>query len=267
MVSVYFGSGDGVGVWGKIIGSMTGFAFGGPLGALFGAFAGHAYDSIRPTDATRSDYGLPPPDGLGGLGRAAKQQVFSMAVIVLGAKMAKVDGVVSRAEVNAFKEAFKIPPEESRSVGRIFDTAKRDASGFEPYAQQIAWLFRHEPRVREQLLAGLFHIARADGRITKAKMDYLRRVGELMGLDKADFERVRSAFVPGERADPYAALGIGSGASNEEIKQAYRRLIRETHPDALIARGMPQKVVDGANERMAGINAAYDQIQRERGLR
>lgn len=251
-------------IWGKIIGGMAGFAVGGPLGALLGAAAGHAYDSRKlgaeaEPDATMSAPRIGQQD--------ARQMAFSVAVIALGAKMAKVDGAVSRAEVNAFKEAFHIRPQDVKAVARIFDAAKRDAGGFAPYARQVATLFRHDPAVLEELLAGLFHIARADGEISPAELGYLRDVAGLFGLDTAAFARVRAAFTGSQVRDAYAVLGVARDAANEDIKKAYRRLIRENHPDALIAKGMPEEFVAVANQRMAAINAAYDQIERERGLK
>ena len=246
-----------VSIWGKVIGGVAGFALGGPLGALIGAVAGHAVDKIRSERGGDEDT---PAAG-------AKQVAFTVAVIVLGAKMAKADGVVTRAEVEAFKEVFRIPPGEMRNVGRIFDQAKRDAGGFEPYARQVAFMFRNEPAVLEDLLGGLFHIARADGEIHPAELDYLRRVAQIFGLDATAFERVRAAFMGADAADPYEILGIGRDADNEAIKKTYRRLIRENHPDTLIAQGMPQEFIDVANEKMAAINAAYDKIEKQRGLR
>jgi DnaJ like chaperone protein len=249
-------------IWGKVIGSVTGFALGGPLGAFIGGVAGHAVDKIREEQAlTQLE------DGQEGLAAGAKQVAFTVAVIVLGAKMAKVDGAVSRAEVEAFKEVFHVPPNELRNVGRIFDMAKQDARGFEPYARQVAWMFRDEPAVLEELLAGLFHIAKADGEVRPSELAYLREVAAIFGLGTQSFERVHAMFAGAAEADPFEILGVSKSASNDEIKSAYRRLIRENHPDTLVAKGMPQEFIDIANQRMAAINAAYDTIEKKRGIK
>ncbi len=251
-------------IWGKIIGSVAGFALGGPLGALVGGLAGHAVDKIR--GAQEGPEQLEGPEEMAGP-TGAKKVAFTVAVIVLGAKMAKVDGAVSRAEIKAFREVFHIPPEEVKNVGRIFDMAKKDAAGFEPYAKQVAWMFRQEPAVLEELLAGLFHIARADGDIHPAELDYLRKVGEIFGLGTRGFERVRATFMGPDKSDPYEVLGVRRKDSNEDIKKAYRKLIRENHPDTLVAQGMPEEFVKVANERMAAINAAYDEVEKQRGIK
>src|SRR5690349_12648994 len=154
-------------IWGKILGGAAGFALGGPLGALLGAVAGHAVDRF-------ADAPVPAASGTEAAGteeaeRAAMRQIaFTIGVIVLGAKMAKADGVVSRSEVAAFKQVFTVPPEQEANVGRIFDQARRDAHGFEPYARQIAKLFRRKSRVLEGLIDALFHIAKADGQVGEA---------------------------------------------------------------------------------------------------
>ena len=152
-------------------------------------------------------------------------------------------------------------------VGRLFNQAKREASGFEPYAAQIGRMFASDPAVLEELLGGLFHIAKADGKVDPAELDYLARVAGEFGFDARGFERIRASQLgPGE-ADPYQVLGLSPKASDGEIKKAYRALIRENHPDTLIAKGMPQEFIDLANQKMAAINAAHDRIESQRAGR
>jgi len=257
-------------MWGKIFGSFAGFAMGGPIGALFGAAAGHAYDKMQ--DGSHAQ--LPPfgaqPGGFAGpyiADEASRQMAFSVAVVVLGAKIAKVDGPVNRKEINAFKEVFRVPAGESKNVGRLFDTSKQDADGFEPYARQLGSLFRHEPSLLEDLLSSLFYIARSDGGIKPVELSFLRRTSELFGLQRNTFERIRGMFMQTERSDPYTVLGLSHAASDDEVKRTYRQLIRKHHPDVLSAKGVAKKFIETANQKMAAINAAYDQIGRERGMK
>jgi DnaJ like chaperone protein len=250
-------------IWGKIIGGVAGFALGGPLGALLGAIAGHAADrrleQAEPAAAELEDRSLDDRS-------ATRQIAFTIAVIVLGAKMAKADGVVSRAEVAAFKEVFHVPAHELKNVARVFDQAKQDPAGFEPYAKQIARLFRKDHPVLEELLDGLFHIAKADGGVHEAEIAFLKNVATIFGLDDNDFARIREGQLGPDKGDPYTILGTNRMASNEEIKMAWRKLVRDTHPDKLMAQGLPQEFVELANEKLATINAAYDKIAKERGI-
>ena len=242
-------------VWGKIIGAGAGFMMGGPLGALLGGFAGHAVDKWRGDE-----------DEAAG-GRDGTQQIaFTIGVIVLGAKMAKADGQVTRDEVDAFKQVFRVPPEEMKNVSRVFNLARQDAAGFETYARQIASLFEAASRPLEDLLHGLFHIAKADGVIHPNELEYVRQVAEIFGFDAAQFARIREYHLGKDEADPYTILDVTHDAADDEVKRAWRKLIVENHPDKAIAQGLPQEFVDLANDKLATINDAYDRIAKERGL-
>ncbi len=243
-------------VWGKILGGAAGFALGGPIGALIGALAGHAVDRMQASAA-----------GGPGAPEATKQIAFTIGVIVLGAKLAKADGTVTRDEVDAFKQVFHIPADEMKNVGRVFDQARKDSRGFEPYAHQLARMFADNPAVLEELLHGLFHIARADGRVSAEELAYLEQLAGIFGFDARCWDRIRAANVKAEQGDPFRILGVDRAASDREIRDAHRRLVVENHPDRLVAQGLPQEFVDMANEKLATINAAYDEIKKLRGIR
>ncbi len=243
-------------IWGKVIGGVAGFTLGGPLGALMGTVAGHAYDKMKAE-------GVSP----GAEDTATRRVAFTTAVIVLSAKMAKADGQVTRDEVDAFKELFHIPANEMKNVGKLFDEAKKDAKGFEPYVEQIEMMFAHEPAVLEELIGGLFHIARADGVVHPEELKFLRKTALIFGFTEAQFDRLKAIHMGAVESDPYQVLGLTRKASDAEIKKTYRKLIRENHPDTLIAQGMPQEFIDVANKKMAAINAAYDQVEKQRGLK
>ena len=238
-------------VWGKIIGGAAGFAMGGPFGALLGGLAGHAFDKMR-TEQTDDE--------------GTKQVAFTIGVIVLGAKMAKADGVVTKDEIEAFREVFHVPSNEVKNVVRVFDLARKDSRGFEPYARQLAGMFKSNPAVLEDLLDGLFHIAKADNVYHPAEDQFLQNVAVIFGFNESDFNRIRAGHVGPDQSDPYTILGVSREVSDDDLKTHYRRLIREHHPDTLIAQGVPQEFVDVANEKLAVINDAYDRVARERGL-
>ncbi|WP_186394142.1 DnaJ family molecular chaperone [Stappia sp. TSB10GB4] len=200
-----------------------------------------------------------------GEGRGDRAVAFTVAMIALSAKMAKADGVVTGDEEIAFLEVFDIPAGEERNVARLFNLAKQDVAGFETYAERLAALFPDDPEIRIDILDALFHIAKADGVVHEYEVAYLERIAEIFGLDERAFNQILARHVRGGD-DPYKVLGIDGAATDEELKRHYRRLVAETHPDRLIARGVPEEFVRIASDRLAALNVAYGKIAAERGL-
>ena len=232
-------------VWGKVSGAAAGLMVGGPVGALVGAVAGHFI-----------------------LDREADPGVtFTIAVIALAGKMARADGVVTEEEFNIFRQVFAIPPEQEANVRRVFNLARQDVAGFEHYAGQIARLFVGNPAMLEDILDGLFEIAKADGVLHPGESAFLEKVAEIFGFAPNEFRRIRASHFAPDLSDPYVILGVSYVADENEIKQTYRRLVRENHPDSLMARGVPAEFVKLATDKLAAINSAYEKIQQERALR
>ncbi|WP_436397582.1 TerB family tellurite resistance protein [Roseobacter sp. S98] len=186
---------------------------------------------------------------------------FAIAVIALGAKMAKADGHVTRDEVTAFREVFHIASRDEQGAARVFNLARQDVAGYEDYAERISVMFSAQPDTLRDLLEGLFHIAMADGFYHPNENAFLERVTEIFGLPEAEFNALRMRFVPDAPLDPYTVLGVEPGTPKDEIRRAWRRLVRENHPDAMIARGVPEEAVQLAQKRMADINLAWEEIE------
>jgi DnaJ like chaperone protein len=193
-----------------------------------------------------------------------RQTAFAIGMIALSAKMAKADGVVTRAEVDAFCRIFTIPAGEEKNVGRVYNLAKRDIAGFEAYAQDVGRLFADDLTMLEAILDGLFDIATADGAVHVLELAYLARVAELFGLDDRTFARVRARHVSEDGGDPYLMLEADPAWDYARLRQQYRRLVMENHPDRLIAHGVPQEFLRIANERLVAINGAWEKIERMR---
>lgn len=194
-----------------------------------------------------------------------RKVAFSVAMIALSAKMAKADGVVTQDEVRAFQQIFAVPPQEARNVARLYDLAQADIAGFEAYAAQMARLCgsgQPNCRMLEDILDGLFHIAKADGVLHEREGRFLHRISEIFGIDDTHYQSILARHVDLGDADPYAVLGIERGASFEAVKKQYRKLVAENHPDRLVARGVPQEFVALATTRLAAINAAYELLER-----
>ncbi|SHI99400.1 DnaJ like chaperone protein [Palleronia salina] len=185
---------------------------------------------------------------------------FTIAVIGLGAKMAKADGTVTRNEVAAFREVFHIAPEDEASAARVFNLARQDVAGFEDYARSIRAMFAAGDRVLCDLMEGLFHIAMADGTFHPDEDRFLGRVRDIFELDDRQYRALRARFVPDAEPDPYEVLGLDPGASAAEAKKRWRQLVRDSHPDRMVARGVPPEAVRLAERRLVAINRAYEEI-------
>ena len=186
---------------------------------------------------------------------------FAIAVIALGAKIAKADGLVTRGEVAAFREVFVIPEGEEANAARVYDLARRDTAGYEDYAARVAAMFGGRTEPLADLLEGLFHVAVADGDYHPEENVFLARVAAIFGLPDATFLRIRAEFVPGAERDPFDVLGLPQGATLAEARAAWRALVREGHPDRMIARGLPEEAVRLAEKRLIAVNAAWESIQ------
>jgi DnaJ like chaperone protein len=262
-----------MGYWGKLIGGMAGFAMGGPFGAMIGAALGHAADSGA------TEFGrVPLSDGPASFFNPARfaaliggrDQLFAIGTVVLAAKLAKCDGPVQRAEIDAFKRSFRVPPEAVRDIGRLFDQARDSAQGFDAYADQMGEAFADNRGMLEDVLGALFAIARSDGPVNAAEQTFLLRVARGFQLGDAAWDRARGATPrspsTANEPDPYAVLGVARNSSDEVVRATWKRLMRENHPDSLASRGVPPAFIASATDKVARINAAWDRIKRERGL-
>jgi len=189
---------------------------------------------------------------------------FAIAVIALGAKMAKADGLVTRDEVTAFREVFHIPRAEEANAARVFDLARKDIAGFDDYARRIKGMYGAEQAPLSDLMEGLFHIATADGDYHPAENVFLRQVADIFGFDERGFMRMRAQFVPDAERDPYEVLGVAHDAPLDQVRAAWRALVRETHPDRMLARGVPEEAVKLAEKRLIAVNRAWEAITERR---
>ncbi|MEO6395793.1 MAG: DnaJ family molecular chaperone [Devosia sp.] len=190
-----------------------------------------------------------------------KDAAFTLALIALSAKMAVSDGVVTPSEWRAFQRTVEIPAGIEQQVDRLFRLAQQDVAGYEAYARKIGRFFSAEPETLEHVLDGLFFIASADGMVHEAELDYLKHVSDIFGFDDARFEQLAAQHVfLDAKIDPYTVLGLASGADPGEVKRVYRLLVAEHHPDRLIAKGVPEELIDVATARMQAINQAYNKI-------
>ena len=191
---------------------------------------------------------------------------FTAAVIGLGAKMAAADGRVSDREIMVFSRVFRAAPEDADNVRRVFNIARQTVRGYEAYARRIGKKYSARPCLLEGVLDGLFMIAGADGAVTDDEMEYLRTVSENFGFDEMTFRRIRASHLGPEQDDPYHILGVSHDAAFDDIRQAYRRLMADNHPDRIVGNGAPREFELAAHDKAAAITGAYARIRAERGM-
>jgi len=242
-------------IWGKIIGGTAGFAMGGPIGAILGVMAGNLYDKSKKNKFNFNQ-----------ISNQQKQNIFALSIIILSAKIAKSDGVVTKDEIQAFREKFKIPKEELSQVSKIFNEAKKNTYGFKKIADQVGNLFSDNKLLLEELLNNLFYIAEADGTVSVNEIDFLKSVAKSFNLSESDFQRIFHSRLKIKESDPFKVLGVDREDSNEIIRKKWIKLSKEHHPDFLIAKGMPQEFIDQSNKELSSINQAYDKIKKIREI-
>ncbi len=220
-------------IWTRIAEAIAALAAGESLTAIF--------DKLR----------SPPEQSVG----------FTIAVIALGAKMAKADGLVTRDEVAAFRQVFLIPSEDEKNAARVFNLARQDVAGFEDYARRVAGMFDQADGPLYDLMEGLFYIAVADGNYHDQEDTFLSRVATIFGLSDREFKGLRARFVTDAEPDPWDVLGVEPGTKLADIRVVWRQKVRESHPDQMMARGVPEEAIRMAEKRLIAINRAWDAIQ------
>ena len=187
---------------------------------------------------------------------------FTIAVIALSAKMAKADGNVTQNEIIAFKQIFQIPIHEEKNASHVFKLAQKDVAGYEFYAKQIAKMLKDNDKLLENLIEGLLHISMADGFYHYNENKYIDKVADIFGISINVLKTLKARYIPSNQNDPYLVLGVNHNSSYQEIKKHWKKLVHESHPDNIIARGLPQESINLANSRLISINAAWEEIKK-----
>ena len=235
-------------IWGSLIGGMIGLSLGGPFGMLLGSLLGGKISRAR-SGVRMGSFAQP-------------QQVFALSLIVLSAKLSKADGQVSREELIAVKDKLKIPENELDQVGKIFNKAKEESQGYEPYAQQIAQIYRGNLNVLEEVINMLFYIAEADGNVSASELEMIESISGIFGLSNVQFKSIKESRKLSEKSNPYIILESNPNDDIQSIRKKYIKLSKEHHPDLLMSKGVPKEVIEESKRKMRAINSAWDQIQK-----
>ena len=234
-------------IWGSLIGGFVGFSFAGPIGALIGSMIGGRISSARRSGFQQSF--------------ARSQQMFAISLIILTAKLSKADGHVSKEELVAVKQKLKIPEHEIDQVGKIFNKAKEDSLGYEPYAQQIAQIYQRQPAVLDEVVNILFYVAEADGEVSEPELIMIQNIANIFGLNDSQFNGIKESRKSSDKLNPYVVLGCDSNDDFASIRKKYLKLSKEHHPDVLVSKGVPKEVIEESKKKMRAINSAFDTIE------
>ena len=235
-------------IWGNLVGGFIGFSFAGPIGALIGSIIGGKISSARRAGFQQSF--------------AQSQQIFAISLVILTAKLAKADGHVSKEELVAIKQKLKVPDNEIDQVGKIFNKAKEDSLGYEPYAKQIAQIYQNKPAVLDEVINILFYIAEADGKVSNSELAMIKNIAQIFNLTDIQFEGIKESRKGSDKLNPYIVLGCTSNDDFATIRKKYLQLSKEHHPDALISKGVPKEVIEESKKKMRAINSAFGKIEK-----
>ena len=235
-------------IWGSLLGGVIGFSFGGPFGALLGSFLGGKISRLNSSKIIGNQQN--------------SQEVFALSLIILSAKLSKADGHVSKEELIAVKDKLQIPDSEIGQVAKIFNKAKDESTGYEPYAKQIAEIFRGNLNVLEEVINILFYIAEADGHVSSDEETMIANIAYIFGLSQKQYQSIKESRKTSDKLNPYIVLESQPTDDLKTIRKNYIRLSKEHHPDLLISKGVPVEVINESKNKMRSINAAWDQVQK-----
>lgn len=247
---------------GKAIGGTIGFAMGGPLGAVAGAVFGHMFDGA---DERTSLIGYRSGSATG----EQAQMAFFIASFSMLAKLAKADGQVSEAELLSVRQFMardlNLNARSQQAAEQIFQAALKSPQGFDAFAEQFYQHFARQPQLLELMIDILVRVSIADGTLHESEEQLIVSAVRIFRLSDADYQKIKSRYIK-DTERFYATLGCSSSDSDETIKKQYRRLVRDYHPDAIAAKGLPEEFVKFSNDKFREIQEAYEAISKERRL-
>ncbi|MBS1269672.1 MAG: Co-chaperone protein DjlA [Gammaproteobacteria bacterium] len=252
--------------WGKIAGGAFGFMLGGPLGAALGAVLGHQVDK-----------------GFSGTARLSfkdqerVQVAFFTATFSVMGRIAKADGRVSESEIALAKQVMAqmhLNEEQRRAAIGLFNRGKSESFSLDEVLDQLRNVSHRNRNLLRVFLEIQIQAALADGVVDDAEYRMLLNIAERLGFDQAQIRRLLDMLQAGRAGqsggegpsleEAYRTLGVSQDAGFDEVKKAYRRLMNQHHPDKLVAKGLPEEMIEVATEKTQTIRAAYEQIKEAR---
>ncbi|HCY98121.1 TerB family tellurite resistance protein [uncultured Polaribacter sp.] len=247
----------------KWLGAGLGFTFGGPIGAALGFAIGSFVGGFSQDDLTKEQRAYQQRVGRDGNTTNTQSGDFEMSLLVLASIVIKSDGKVDQKELDFVRIQFTsmYGKERANNAFKLFKgIVKKEIS-----ARQVCLQIRsHMPHAsRLQLLHFLFGIAKADGFVVESEIEEIRKIAGYLYINERDYSSIKAMFYDASE-NAYQILEITKEASNEEVKKAYRKMVKKYHPDKL--QGLGEEHLKGANEKFQSIQSANDRIKKERGL-
>lgn len=262
---------------GKLIGAILGYLIGRIPGALIGAFIGHLFDVEREQRRGTAD-------------AASVQQEFFRATFQIMGHIAKADGRVSEQEIQAARAVmaqFRLSEADVHRAIDLFTQGKTAGFPFDATLGALTRVLGNRVDLRLMFVQIQLQTALLGGGLNPANRALLMRVCRAMGVSDYQFAQMESMLHMQSRGydsfrgragggngngasaldEAYRVLGVTGGASNAEVTKAYRRLMNQTHPDKLVAKGLPESMIKAAEEKTRTIRAAYELICEARGIR
>ena len=149
-------------------------------------------------------------------------------------------------------------------VGKIFNRAKEESTGYESYAQQIAQFYKGNLNVLEEVINILFYIAESDGKVSYEENSMIEKIASIFGLSEIQFNSIKESRKSSDKLNPYMVLESNPNDDLRDIRKKYLKLSKEHHPDLLLSKGVPEEVINESKKTMRSINSAWNQIQKLR---
>lgn len=262
--------------FGKIVGGTIGLMFGGPLGAIAGAAAGHFFYDRGQQMQEGGSWGFgggrfegQARPGFGGVSWQERAQAgYFVAVFSIFGKIAKADGRITKHEgelVERFLDQMGVQGQQRQFAIDIFNQAKDSPYSAEDFARQFAELTQGRREIHLNLLDMLFQIALADGKLDSAEEKMIYSVADVLGIEEQQVKSIQGKYGKSSNRS-YQVLGVDPKASDDEVRSAYRKLVNDYHPDKITSKGLPEEFVQFATKRFQEIQDAYESIKKERGI-
>ena len=188
-------------------------------------------------------------------------ETFQLNLLALSALIIKADGKIQQKELDFVRSFFigQYGKERADSIFRAFNTQiKKETQHLDQLTRVFVQQTSYETRL--QILHFLFGIANADGSVSDSELKKLSQIATGMRLRLPDFESIKAMFVK-NTDNAFKILEVDANASEEQIKTAYRKMVKKYHPDKL--RGQDPAMIKGAEEKFREVQKAYETLMRK----